>query len=168
MATPPGTSGLRHPTRMPQSADRARPEPKDPSRLAAGAMLVLYGDPRVLPASGQAVVLERRAAALCALAALEPGCTRERASLWLWPDSDDPRRNLRQQVLRFRRGLQLPLLAEGDLLAIMSAGAYGMAMASNYNTRPRAAEVMIDGDQVHLIRRRETVSELFALESPLP
>ncbi|AJP49074.1 diaminopimelate decarboxylase [Rugosibacter aromaticivorans] len=59
-------------------------------------------------------------------------------------------------------------LAEGDLLAILSAGAYGMAMASNYNTRPRAAEVMVDGDQVHLIRRREEVAELFALESVLP
>jgi diaminopimelate decarboxylase len=59
-------------------------------------------------------------------------------------------------------------LNQGDLLAVLSAGAYGMAMASNYNTRPRAAEVMIDGDQAHLIRRRETVSELFALESPLP
>jgi diaminopimelate decarboxylase len=59
-------------------------------------------------------------------------------------------------------------LAEGDLLAVMSAGAYGMAMSSNYNTRPRAAEVMVDGSQVHLIRRREEVSELFALESPLP
>lgn len=59
-------------------------------------------------------------------------------------------------------------LAEGDLLAILSAGAYGMAMASNYNTRPRAAEVMVDGNQVHLIRRRETVAELSALESVLP
>jgi diaminopimelate decarboxylase len=59
-------------------------------------------------------------------------------------------------------------LAEGDLLAILSAGAYGMAMASNYNTRPRATEVMVDGNQVHLIRRRETVAELFALESVLP
>jgi len=59
-------------------------------------------------------------------------------------------------------------LAEGDLLAILSAGAYGMAMASNYNTRPRAAEVMVDGNHVHLIRRRETVAELFALESILP
>ncbi|MFB0936200.1 MAG: diaminopimelate decarboxylase [Propionivibrio sp.] len=56
----------------------------------------------------------------------------------------------------------------GDLLAIMSAGAYGMAMSSNYNTRPRAAEVMVDGDQAFLIRRRETVEELYALESPLP
>jgi diaminopimelate decarboxylase len=59
-------------------------------------------------------------------------------------------------------------LAEGDLLAVLSAGAYGMAMASNYNTRPRAAEVMIVGDQVHLIRRRETVPELFAGETLLP
>lgn len=59
-------------------------------------------------------------------------------------------------------------LATGDLLAIMSAGAYGMAMSSNYNTRPRAAEVMVDGEQVHLVRRRETVEELYALESLLP
>ena len=57
---------------------------------------------------------------------------------------------------------------EGDLLAIMSAGAYSMAMASNYNTRPRAAEVMVDGGATHLIRRRETVAELFAGESILP
>ncbi|MDI6746054.1 MAG: diaminopimelate decarboxylase [Rhodocyclaceae bacterium] len=59
-------------------------------------------------------------------------------------------------------------LAEGDLLAILSAGAYGMAMSSNYNTRPRAAEVMVDGDQLHLIRQREEVVQLFALESVLP
>ncbi len=59
-------------------------------------------------------------------------------------------------------------LAEGDLLAILSAGAYGMAMSSNYNTRPRAAEVMVDGTDMHLIRRRETVAELLALESMLP
>lgn len=56
----------------------------------------------------------------------------------------------------------------GDLLAVMSAGAYGMAMSSNYNTRPRAAEIMVDGDQAFLVRRRETVEELFALESLLP
>lgn len=53
----------------------------------------------------------------------------------------------------------------GDLLAIMSAGAYGMTMASNYNTRGRAAEVLVDGDKFTLIRRRETPAELFALES---
>jgi diaminopimelate decarboxylase len=52
----------------------------------------------------------------------------------------------------------------GDLLAIQSAGAYGMTMASNYNTRGRAAEVMVDGDTAHLIRRREEPGELFALE----
>ena len=56
-------------------------------------------------------------------------------------------------------------LVEGDLLAVMSAGAYGMAMSSNYNTRPRAAEVLVDGAQAHLIRRRERVEELYALES---
>ena len=58
-------------------------------------------------------------------------------------------------------------VAEGDLLAIMQAGAYGFTMASNYNTRGRAAEVMVDGDQVHLIRQRENPADLFALESRL-
>lgn len=59
-------------------------------------------------------------------------------------------------------------LAEGDLLAIKSAGAYGMSMASNYNTRGRAAEVMVDGDKLHLIRQREKAADLFALEHLLP
>lgn len=59
-------------------------------------------------------------------------------------------------------------LHEGDLLAVLSAGAYGMAMASNYNTRPRAAEIMVDGSEMHLIRRREEVAQLYALESTLP
>ncbi|GAB1394326.1 diaminopimelate decarboxylase [Rhodocyclaceae bacterium] len=59
-------------------------------------------------------------------------------------------------------------LTEGDLLVILSAGAYGMAMSSNYNTRPRVAEVMVDGTTAHLIRRRETVAELFAAEALLP
>jgi len=59
-------------------------------------------------------------------------------------------------------------ISQGDLLAILSAGAYGMSMSSNYNTRPRAAEVMVDGDQCHLIRERETVTQLFALEKTLP
>jgi diaminopimelate decarboxylase len=59
-------------------------------------------------------------------------------------------------------------IEQGDLLAIMSAGAYGMTTSSNYNTRGRAAEVMVDGDQVHLIRRRENPGELFALETLLP
>lgn len=59
-------------------------------------------------------------------------------------------------------------LKQGDLLAILSAGAYGMSMSSNYNTRPRAAEVMVDGEKIHLIRQRETIPQLFALESVLP
>ncbi|TMH06726.1 MAG: diaminopimelate decarboxylase [Betaproteobacteria bacterium] len=53
---------------------------------------------------------------------------------------------------------------EGDRIAVLSAGAYGMVMASNYNTRPRAAEVMVDGDQAWLIREREEVRDLFARE----
>ena len=57
---------------------------------------------------------------------------------------------------------------EGDLLAIESAGAYGMVMASNYNTRPRAAEIMVDGNTHHLIRHRETIADLFAGECLLP
>ena len=55
-------------------------------------------------------------------------------------------------------------IEQGDYLALMSAGAYGMSMSSNYNTRPRAAEVMVDGDQMKLIRERETVENLFAGE----
>ncbi len=59
-------------------------------------------------------------------------------------------------------------LQEGDLLAVMSAGAYGMAMSSNYNSRPRAAEVMVDGDQAYVIRQREEVPQLFEREALLP
>ena len=59
-------------------------------------------------------------------------------------------------------------LKAGDLLAVLSVGAYGMTMSSNYNSRPRAAEVMVDGSIVHLIRHRETEEALYALESRLP
>jgi len=59
-------------------------------------------------------------------------------------------------------------LEEGDLLAVHSAGAYGFVMSSNYNTRGRTAEVLVDGDQAFEVRRRETVAELFAGESLLP
>ncbi|RMF14848.1 MAG: diaminopimelate decarboxylase [Gammaproteobacteria bacterium] len=59
-------------------------------------------------------------------------------------------------------------LAEGDLLVVRSAGAYGFVMASNYNSRPRPPEIMVDGEAAHVIRRRETVSELFSTESLLP
>jgi diaminopimelate decarboxylase len=60
------------------------------------------------------------------------------------------------------------VLEPGDRIAVLSAGAYGMVMASNYNTRPRAAEVMVDGDAVHLIRERESVADLLARERLLP
>lgn len=59
-------------------------------------------------------------------------------------------------------------LQQGDLLAVMSAGAYGMSMSSNYNTRPRAAEVMVDGANAHLVREREQTAQLYALERLLP
>lgn len=59
-------------------------------------------------------------------------------------------------------------VAEGDLLVLQSAGAYSMSMASNYNTRPRAAEVIVDGEAAYVVRKRESVEDLFALESLLP
>ena len=55
-------------------------------------------------------------------------------------------------------------LQQGDVLAMLSAGAYGMTMASNYNTRPRAAEVMVEGDRATLIRAREALPDLYARE----
>ena len=65
-------------------------------------------------------------------------------------------------------GRQRPLtLHPGSLLAVRSSGAYGFTMASNYNSRPRAPEVLVDGGRMHLVRRRETVAELFAGESVL-
>lgn len=59
-------------------------------------------------------------------------------------------------------------LEQGDLLAIRSAGAYGFSMSSNYNSRPRVAEVMVDGCHIHLIRARETITQLWAGEQLLP
>ncbi|MBF1239923.1 MAG: diaminopimelate decarboxylase [Haemophilus sp.] len=56
-------------------------------------------------------------------------------------------------------------IAEGDYIAQRSAGAYGASMSSNYNSRPRTAEVLVDGDKAHLIRRRESLCELWVLES---
>ncbi len=58
-------------------------------------------------------------------------------------------------------------LAQDDLLAVLSAGAYGMSMSSNYNTRPRATEVMVDGEKVYEIRKREQIVDLFAMERVL-
>lgn len=59
-------------------------------------------------------------------------------------------------------------LKEGDLLAMKSSGAYCFSMSSNYNTRGRAAEVLVDGAEIHIVRRRETVNDMLALESMLP
>ncbi|MFN3568289.1 MAG: diaminopimelate decarboxylase [Caldimicrobium sp.] len=60
---------------------------------------------------------------------------------------------------------RIPKVKGGDYLVVMSAGAYGFVMSSNYNSRPRAAEVLVEGDQIFLIRRRETIEDLLALES---
>jgi DNA-binding SARP family transcriptional activator len=73
--------------------------------------LHLHSQPRICTASGHSVALERRAAMLLALAAHEPGIARARAAQLLWPDSDDPRRNLRQQMLRFRQQFGRALVA---------------------------------------------------------
>jgi diaminopimelate decarboxylase len=62
---------------------------------------------------------------------------------------------------------ELCLLA-GDLIAVRSAGAYGFTMSSNYNSRPRVAELMVDNDNVHVIRKRETVDDLYRGECILP
>jgi diaminopimelate decarboxylase len=59
-------------------------------------------------------------------------------------------------------------IAPGDLLAIRTTGAYGFTMSSNYNTRPRAAEVMTDGKKMHLVRARESLDDLLRGESLLP
>jgi diaminopimelate decarboxylase len=64
----------------------------------------------------------------------------------------------------FARDRQLAPVEPGDLLAILDAGAYGMAESSNYNTRPRPAEVLVEGDKARLIRRRETMADLFSPE----
>jgi len=63
------------------------------------------------------------------------------------------------------RDQEVPACKQGDLLAVMSAGAYGFSMSSNYNSRPRAAEVLVDGDRYHLIRQRETYENLIQGES---
>jgi diaminopimelate decarboxylase len=65
----------------------------------------------------------------------------------------------------FAKDREVPAVEPGGLMAIMSAGAYGFSMASNYNTRPRAAEVLVDGDRFDVVRRRETIEDLLALES---
>ncbi len=83
--------------------------------------LHLHGSACVVKADGHSLALRGRAAALVALVALEPGISRERAALMLWPDSAKPRQTLRQQLLRFRQALGLPLL-DGDPDLVLAAG----------------------------------------------
>jgi diaminopimelate decarboxylase len=65
----------------------------------------------------------------------------------------------------FARNRELPVMQEGDLLALLDVGAYGMVLASNYNTRPRPAEVLVDGKSVKMIRQRETLADLVRAET---
>jgi diaminopimelate decarboxylase len=62
------------------------------------------------------------------------------------------------------RGAELPQAAPGDLLCVYDTGAYGMSLASNYNTRPRAAEVLVEGKRIRLVRKRETLKDLLQPE----
>jgi diaminopimelate decarboxylase len=66
----------------------------------------------------------------------------------------------------FAKDRALPPVSRGDLLSIFTAGAYGFTMASNYNARPRAAEVLVDGDSFSVIRKRETYEGLITQERP--
>jgi diaminopimelate decarboxylase len=64
----------------------------------------------------------------------------------------------------FARDRELPVVPEGGLLAILDVGAYGISLSSNYNTRPRPAEILVEGNRAHLIRRRETIRDLLRTE----
>lgn len=91
---------------------------RGPARAVVGATIRLLGDPVLVGADGSVKALERRAAGLLALVALEPGTTRARAAALLWPDSDDARRALRQQISRFRKNYGAELLRGEDALSI--------------------------------------------------
>jgi diaminopimelate decarboxylase len=65
----------------------------------------------------------------------------------------------------FARARKLPPIAIGELLAILDTGAYGMSLASNYNTRPRPAEILVAGRKARIIRRRETFRDLVRMEA---
>ena len=127
---------------------RRSPEPTAAKVHPPLLTLQLHGTARVVAAAGVAgvaqVVLERRAAALCALAALEPGFPRERAAAWLWPDSSDARRNLRQQLLRFKQQFGLALLAGGEGLQL----AAGVQLANpGRSAAPWLAELDFDDSE---------------------
>jgi diaminopimelate decarboxylase len=68
----------------------------------------------------------------------------------------------------FARGRKLPEVSAGSLLAIRTAGAYGFVLSSNYNSRPRVCELLVDGSHVHVARRRETFEDLIRGEELLP
>ncbi len=72
-----------------------------------------------------------------------------------------------KQVISWVKNVSLAI-KENDVLAVMGAGAYGFVMSSNYNSRGRAAEVMVDADQAHLIRERESIESLWERERLLP
>jgi diaminopimelate decarboxylase len=76
---------------------------------------------------------------------------------------EGPRRDESSDVLGYARSL--PPQEQGDLLAVMTAGAYGMSMASNYNSRLRPAEVLVDGSKFRVVRRRETIDDLLRNET---
>lgn len=133
----PGPTGRvpgRAPVLEPSITAALQPDARAMSAPLMSLVLHLHGVPRVAlpsgadPARGHAAgrtpewLLERRAAALCALAALEPGFPRERAARWLWPDSTDPRRNLRQQALRFKQQFGRALLEEGGERLALAPG----------------------------------------------
>jgi diaminopimelate decarboxylase len=65
----------------------------------------------------------------------------------------------------FARNRKIPHVEAGDIIAVLSAGAYGFVMASNYNSRPFPAEILVDGDQAHVVRKRQTMDDLIAGEA---
>jgi hypothetical protein len=88
---------------------------------AATPRIRVLGDPALIAADGSIKALERRAAGLLALLALEPGVTRARAAALLWPESDNPRRALRQQISRFKKNYGATLI-DGDAALSIAAG----------------------------------------------
>jgi DNA-binding SARP family transcriptional activator/tetratricopeptide (TPR) repeat protein len=132
---PAASARVPAPAAPPRRGSGHGPRGAGPAAPAGGLQVHLFGDPHLVLPDGRTLGLERRAAALCALAALEPGVSRERVARWLWPDSDDPRRNLRQQLLRFRHQFGQALvvgettlaLAEGIGLVPAAAGAVLLA-----------------------------------------
>ena len=114
-----------------------RDHPAMPMISTHALRLRLYGDAAVMLPDGRSVALERRAAALLALATLEPGITRLRAATLLWPDSNDPRRNLRQQLLRFRT-LFGQSLVEGDTTLTFT----GLELESPDEAAPAATQLL--------------------------